>query len=110
MDLREVLIDGLTNGTIGCELVTRGETVDFRGYFKPKQIGALGECLDSLNVALDLAGGRPYDFHELKDISAYHLVHLIAPNKIRFNYEEETNDNHRSTEDTEGYRPLFCKK
>lgn len=50
------------------------------------------KCLLGLAAALQSAGGVVLSYNELQQMSAAELIHLIAPNGIRFKYEGPTND------------------
>jgi len=45
------------------------------------------ECFDSLNRAIEQAGGGHWTVAGLQSLSAFELLALIAPNNIRFRYE-----------------------
>ena len=47
------------------------------------------EIFLSLSLALQNAGGRVKSLGELKSMSAYELICLLAPNKIRFSLKSE---------------------
>lgn len=47
------------------------------------------ECVNSLHIAIDNAGGRLLSTEEMKRMSLYEFLLLISPNGIRFVYEKE---------------------
>lgn len=47
------------------------------------------EMLDSLNKAVEEAGGTTISFERLRQMSALELFTLLATNNVRFNYKED---------------------
>lgn len=60
------------------------------------------DCVTSLHVAMDLAGGRILPTQELVKMSAIDLLCLIAPNNITFVYKKR--DPHNPN-DEDNYDP-----
>ena len=56
----------------------------YKQEFKNDIIDNFIEIFLSLSKALQNAGGTVKSLEELKKISAYDLIYLLAPNKIRF--------------------------
>lgn len=49
---------------------------------------AIIECLQSLDKVIIETHGTPLTTYRLKDMTALDLIMLIAPNGIRFTYDE----------------------
>jgi hypothetical protein len=43
-------------------------------------------CYDSLNTAVEQAGGGHFSLHYLRNMNAFELLKILAPNHIRFEY------------------------
>ena len=50
------------------------------------------DMLDSLQLSLRKAGGLPFNRKRLEKLSAVELMEGLAPNKIRFTYIKEKQD------------------